>query len=169
MGEKRNLNVEEILPIKKKAKKKVIKWTLAIGLIIDIIISILILCYPCNIYDKIICIAIMQFPIIIISFALSYLVYLFIVDEEQSELKGKLAQACLSKNEWTKVLTVRADRYQDFIFNELPTRAELFAKLQEDSDVIDVSIKFYNEDKYIPFEKINKSSFLNYYLILEKS
>ena len=39
------LNLENVLPIKAKAKKKVMKWALAIGLIFDIIISILILLY----------------------------------------------------------------------------------------------------------------------------
>ncbi len=163
------LNLENVLPIKAKAKKKVMKWALAIGLIFDIIISILILCYSYNIYKKIILIVIIQFPIIAGCCTFSHLFYLFIVDEERTKLKGKLAQVCLSESKWTKVLPVRADKYQDFIFNELPARAEFFAKLQEDSDIIDVSIKFNNEEKYLNFEKINKNSFLNYYLVLENN
>ncbi len=167
MEEKRkNLNEEDILKIKKKAKKKVIKHALVVGLIFDAIVIRYILKLDINAITKSIYLEIMQVLIILSCVTISWLRYQIIVSEEQRKLRKAFTEACLSKNAWTKVLPVMTDRHQEFIFNELPKRAELFAKLQEDSDVIDVSIKFYDEDKYIPFEKINKSSFLNYYLIL---
>ena len=171
MGEMRNgLNVEDTLQIKKKAKRKTIKWALVIGFIFDIMITAIVLDdKDRNINITIIAIAIMQVIIILVGFATAYTYYLFLVDKEKGKISAALAEGCLRAETWTEVIPIKADEYKKFILEELPTKAKFFAKLREDSDIIDVSVQFHNEREYLPLEEIDKRYFLGYYSILEES
>lgn len=171
MGETRNnLNLEEELQLSKMAKRKALKRTLVIGLIFDVILAGIALWNTYYSYGvKIVSIAFLQIVIIIYAFMVFKIYYLFILTREKSKLYGKLAEACLSTTEWTQVIPVKADDYQEFVLNELPKRAKFFAKIQADSDAIDVSLKFNNEQEYIHWKKICTSLFLSYYSVIEES
>ncbi len=170
MEEMRNsLNVEEALQIKKKAKREAIKWTLALGFIIEIIITaMLINDDTASNIRKIIVLAIMQIIIILFGYLMFYLIYPFILDQKKAKIYAALAEGCLSKTEWTQVVPIKADEYEKFILEELPTRANFFAKLREDSDIIDVFLQFHNEREYLHWEGRGKTYFLDYYSILEE-
>ena len=147
MGETRNnLNLEEELQICKRIQGKLMKWTLMIGFIFDVILTVIILYSDFDSVDtQKIVIALLQIMIACGIFIMYYLFYRFLLGEAKHKLSNNLAKDCLSTTKWVQVIPVKADDYQEFILNELPKRAKFFAKLRADSDVIDVSIKFNNE------------------------
>ncbi len=166
MGEIRNsLNVEETLQIKKKAKREAIKWALVLGFILEFIAFSIMYTGGNEVYA----IATIQILIAGGTLVCSYICYLCEVQQEEEKLNATLAGGCLSKTEWTQVIPVRTNEHQEFILQELPTRAKFFAKLREDGDIIDVYVQFHHEKEYLPLEKISKNWFLNYYSILEES
>lgn len=170
MGEMRNrLNVEEILQIKKKAKRNAIKWALVIGFILEFIVLSGTYMGSNNSDTKVDSIAMMQLVIICFGFLLFYLKYKLILDQEKGKLSAALAEGCLSTETWTEVIPIKANEYQEFVLKELPTKAKFFAKLREDGDIIDVSVQFHHEKEYLPLEEIGKRYFLDYYSILEES
>ncbi len=169
MGEMRNsLNVEETLQIKKKAKRKTIKRALVVAFIFEIIAVATMMMQNAN-TDKIIVLTIMQIIIILFGYLIFFPYYQDIIDKEKGKISAALAEGCLRAETWTEVIPIKADEYKKFILEELPTKAKFFAKLREDSDIIDVSVQFHNEREYLPLEEIGKRYFLGYYSILEES
>ena len=168
MGEMRNsLNVEDTLQIKKKAKRKAIKWTLVLVFILEFIVFSI--PYIGSNDSDTEFIAMMQIPLVISTLVCSYMYYICAVQQEKEKLNAKLAEGCLRAETWTEVIPIKANEYKKFILEELPTKAKFFAKLREDSDIIDVSVQFHNEREYSPLEEIGKRYFLGYYSILEES
>ncbi len=166
MGEMRNaLNVEETLQIKKKAKRKTIKWALVTVFILEFIVFST--TYMGS--KDFVTIAMMQLIIIILGYLVFSLNYRVILDQEKAKISATLAEGCLRAETWTEVIPIKADEYQEFVLKELPTKAKFFAKLREDGDIIDVSVQFHHEKEYLPLEEIGKRYFLDYYSILEES
>ena len=168
MGEMRNsLNVEETLQIKKKAKREAIKWTLVLVFILEFIIFSM--TYIDSNDSDTEFIAMMQIPIAVTALVCSYICYISVVQQEEEKLNATLAEGCLSTKSWTEVIPIKANEYKILILHVLPTRANFFAKLRTDSDIIDVYIQFRHEKEHFHLEKIRKKDFLNYYSILEES
>lgn len=169
MGEMRNsFNVEETLQIKKKAKRKVIKWALLMAFILEVIlIATTFTGNSRNWILTMVMIGLIQVMVVCIAFLFSWFTYHLIVMRQTEKLNAKLAEVCLSKTEWTQVIPVGANEYQEFMLQKL--KAKFFAKLREDGDIIDVYVQLHQEKEYLPLEKISKNWFLNYYSILEES
>lgn len=170
MGEKRNdLNLEDE-QLRKKVKRKVLKWDFIITLIMEVIITVIILFNnSLSVNERKFAVALAQISVLCEGCLLAYPYYLFILEREKAKMFKSLAKDCLSTTKWVQVIPVKADDYREFILNELPKRGKFFARQREDSDVIDVSLKFDNEQEYIPWEKIDRSLFFIYYSIIEES
>lgn len=66
-----------------------------------------------------------------------------------------------------QIIPRKSDEFTDLIF-ELTKRARFYAKESSiDSNMLDITMVFYNETKEIEVESIEKSLFLSYYDIVE--
>lgn len=162
MGKGRNEELINSFEVKRKARKKAIKDTLIVLFIAICLFAIVgFLGEGYKVY-QIIGISIPILALCILNFLLLDKVY---KDQEVYRLEEIIVEKCLTSEEYTQVIPIKADDYEDFILG-LQDHTSFFA-IMHDENFVDVFAKIDGEDDLRYCKSISKGYFLDYYKIQE--
>lgn len=162
--EKRNeFLVNEL--VRKKAIRKAAKVTIMMAVVVIIsIVAILIFIPNTNIYQIIL-------PSILITLLLvfCYLALTKVYQHyEARQLNIEIVNECITSDEFIEVIPIHADEHKEFIL-ELLDIAKFLAIISKEDEIIEVYVKFNNEENLRFLEEIEKEDFLHYYSFVEEN
>lgn len=105
-----------------------------------------------------------MFVVIFLVFAGELLYRLQVVvyqDQEEREISKMLVEEKLSTEEPIEVILLKDNDYEKEFFEDLSSRAKFYAIIEE--DYVLIIIQYEGEDVWIPFQKLEKHFFSEYY------